>query len=159
MSSRAVPWSWLGLLVAIPVAGVTYLPLMWLTDQFRHGLDADMVHLWATRSPTWFAIAVATIGVFASPFLILAYWLVRWRKLDRRWFVAIASAVPASLSLGPVLFFAAQEIFRPTRGVIPFETTSFTYLPNYLAPASVAVALGLAAFSYLALAKPAREDT
>ena len=51
MTRRPVPWSWSGLIVAGLVAGSLLVPLMWLTDQFRRGLDADMVHLWATRTP------------------------------------------------------------------------------------------------------------
>jgi hypothetical protein len=157
--ARSVPWAWTGLLVAIPVAGAVVLPLMWLTDQFRYGLDADMVHLWGTRSPLWFALAIPQAGLLATPFLILAYWLVRWRRLQRRWFVVIASAVPASLLLGLNLYYAIDEALRPTRGIMPFEANSFSYLPNYLGPASIAVALCLAALTYLAFAKPAKERT
>ena len=157
MSTHTVSWTWLGFLVAILVAGAVFLPLMWLTDQFRHGLDADMVHLWATRSPAWFARAVPEAGVLAAPFLILAYWLVRWRRLRRRWFIAIAAAVPATAMLGLSLCASVGEILQPTRGVIPFEANSLTYLPNYLFPTSIAVALSAAALTYLAFAKPAKK--
>ena len=124
MSTRTISWTWLGLLVAMLVAGAVFLPLMWLTDQFRYGLAADMVHLWATRSPAWFARAVPEAGLLAAPFLILAYWLVRWLRLHRRWFIAIAAAVPAVMMLGLNLYFVIGEILQPTRGVVPFEANS-----------------------------------
>lgn len=125
---------------------------MWLTDQFRYGLDADMVHLWATRTPVWFVRGIFEIGVFGTPFLILAYWVVRLRGLGRGWFFAIASIVPAAPVLGLGLYFALEEILQPTRGVTPYEASSLTYLPNYLAPVSITAAMWAAAFIYLRIA-------
>jgi len=153
MNPRAVPWTWRGLCLGALAAGAAIVPLMWVTDQFRYGLDADMVHHWAEMSVFSLLSSVLKIGLFVLPFLVVAYWVVRLGNLRRRWFVILLTAV---LSL-PLLAFRLSsmiyELAQPTIGVVPFEGTGLAYLPNYLAPASVAIAMALAAFIYLAFAK------
>jgi hypothetical protein len=153
MITRAVPWSWRGLGLGALVAGAVFVPLMWMTDQFRHGLDADMVHLWADMSVLSLLYGVFGIGLVVLPVLVLAYWVVRLLKLGRRWFVILVAAILSLPVLAINLYFMIDELVQPTVGVVPFETSSLTYLPNYLAPASVAVAMAIAASIYLAFAK------
>ncbi|WP_312783847.1 hypothetical protein [Brevundimonas sp.] len=129
------------------------MPLMWVTDQFRYGLDADMVHLWAEMSVLSLLYGVLGIGLVVLPVLILAYWVVRLGKLRRRWFVILVAAILSLPVLAINLYFMIDELVQPTVGVVPFEASSLTYLPNYLEPASVAVAMALAASIYLAFAK------
>ena len=66
------------------------MPLMWATDQFRYGLDADMVHLWAEMSVLSLLYSVLGIGLVVLPVLVLAYWVVRLAKLRRCWFVTVS---------------------------------------------------------------------
>ena len=156
MTRRPVPWSWSGLIVAGLVAGSLLVPLMWLTDQFRRGLDADMVHLWATRTPLDLIGMGVMFSLAAVPFHVLAWWVVRAGRLGRAWFIALAAIGAAAPVLVPALLSAFAERVTPTRGVIPFEASSLSYLPNYLVPAAIAFAMSMGALGFLAIARGKR---
>ncbi|MFT4913865.1 MAG: hypothetical protein ACI9YM_002475 [Brevundimonas sp.] len=156
MTRRPVPWSWLGLIVAGLVVGALLVPLMWLTDQFRQGLDADMVHLWATRTPLDLVGMGVVFGLLAIPFYALTYWVVRIAKLDRVWFIVFPAIGAAGPVLGVGLYYSLAELMPPTRGVVPFEASSLSYLPNYLVPAAIALAMSLGALGFLATARGKR---
>jgi len=112
-----------------------------------------MVHLWADMSVLSLLYGVFGLGLVVLPVLVLAYWVVRLGKLRRRWFVILVAAILSLPVLAINLYFMIDELVQPTVDVVPFEASSLTYLPNYLAPASVAAAMALAAFIYLAFAK------
>tara|TARA_R110002051_G_scaffold128381_1_gene202087 strand:- start:370 stop:864 length:495 start_codon:yes stop_codon:yes gene_type:complete len=156
MTRRSVPWSWLGLIVAGLMAGAQLVPLMWLTDQFRQGLDADMVHLWATRTLLDLTAMGVMFSLTAVPFYVLAWWVVRAGRLGGAWFIALAAIGAATPVLVPALLSALAELVTPTRGVMPFEARSLSYLPNYLVPAAIAFAMSMGARGFLAIARGKR---
>lgn len=125
---------------------------MWVTYPLRYGLDFDMVHLRVEMSVLSLLFGVFGIGLVVLV-LVLAYWVVRLGKLRRRWFVILVAAMLSLPVLAIQLYFMIGELVGPTVDVVPFEEASLTYLPNYLAPASLAVAMALAASVYLNFAK------
>lgn len=153
MSRAVLPWSWVGFPFGGLISGASVVPLMWLTGKFRRGLDADVQAMWMFMTPVSLAFLIMVMAVFALAGLVVAYGAARLLKLGSRGFVLLAAGVFSLPVLATNLYYAVDEIFRPTVGVVRFEASSLTYLPNYLLPASIAVAMGAGALVYLAVAR------
>lgn len=138
---HSLPWSWLAALVSWPVFGCVMLPSMYFVDMFRRGLDADMVFLWATRTPLDWLVGAAQLGLIGVVVVVASFWTARLFRLRTTGFVLLAS-LPATIG---VLWIALQ----PTTLV----ADHLFYPPTWLTPASLGWSLAAAAISYVFAAR------
>ncbi|TCS15398.1 hypothetical protein EV278_105135 [Caulobacter sp. BK020] len=128
---------------------------MVVTAGFRRGLDADVVPLMMrTRAWEWLAIA-GLLGLLGVPFIILAWWLAgrlgRWGV-----FPLLAAGPPVLLMFANQAYWIIDEALEPPMNIKPFEANSWTYLPNWLELAGIALSFLFAAVAYTKLAQAMR---
>ncbi|MBL0947509.1 hypothetical protein [Brevundimonas sp.] len=110
---------------------------MYLVDQTRRGLDADMNHLWATRTPLELLVWATQIGGFGVVVIALSFWLSRLLRLNRFGFVLLTS-VPIPIALLLAGLWPSTSIAEP-----------YAYPPTWLFPVALWITLAAAATSYL----------
>lgn len=132
-----LPWSWRALLAPWAVSGSLTLSSMYLIDQTRRGLDADMNHLWATRTLLDLLIGAVQIGAIGLALTVLSFWLARLFKWKKRGFVLLTSLpVPLAIFWGQI---------QPSTLV----AEPYAYPPTWLGPIAFGLTLAAAAASYL----------
>ncbi len=132
-----LPWSWRALLAPWAVSGSLTLSSMYLIDQTRRGLDADMNHLWATRTLLDLLVGAGQIGAIGVFVVVLSFWLSRLFRLQEFGFVLLTS-VPISA------VFLLAGLWPRTLIAEPYA-----YPPTWLGPIALGLTLAAAAASYL----------
>ncbi|MFN3667912.1 MAG: hypothetical protein ACK4VY_01240 [Brevundimonas sp.] len=114
---------------------------MYFVDMARRGLDADMVFIWATRTPLDWLVGALQLGLIGFFFVVASFWMARLFRLRTTGFILLAS-LPATIG---VLWVALQ----PTTLV----ANHLFYPPTWLTPASLGWSLAAAAISYVLAAR------
>jgi hypothetical protein len=129
-----------------------------LVAPFRQGLDADGVLMMSQAGLGDLTLGIVGLGGIGLPFLIVGRWLANRCARPRRLFPILSAIAPTVLMFLMQAWYIVSAALEPPMNIMPFPATSWTYPPNWLELAAIALAYIAAALIYLHVARAAAGD-
>lgn len=152
---RPLPWSWLALLLTVMPLGGLLILQVYFVQIFRQGMDADtQMGLESTPLPELIA-TMALFGAVGLVFVVLGWGLTRLARGGERMFITLVTGVPAALLTLSMGWFVVEAIMNPRDSLVSFAPDGLFYLPNWLGLVCIPAAFGIAAWTYVWIARVA----
>jgi hypothetical protein len=127
----------------------------YLVAPFRQGLDADGSIMMSQAGLGDLALGIVLLGAIGLPFLIVGRWLANRGARPHRLFPILVAAMPTGLMFLHQAWYIVSAAMEPPINIMPFPASSWTYLPNWLELAAIALPYAAAALIYLHVARAA----
>ncbi|MDQ0463234.1 Zn-dependent protease with chaperone function [Caulobacter ginsengisoli] len=152
---RPLPWSWLALALTIMPLGGLLILQVYFVQIFRQGLDADMQMSMENMPLHELVASMALVGVVGLVVVLLGWGLTRLARGGERMFVTLVAGVPGALLALSMGWYIGKAMLTPPDGLYPFEAENLFYLPNWLQLVLFPAAFGIAAWTYVRVARVA----